>query len=101
MYVKHLVKLAPGKGSVGFPGGTSKEPACPCRRQEAWVQSLGWKDPPEEGMAVYSSILAWRIPWTGELGRLQFCRAAKSQIQLKQFSLHTCQGSKTLVKYFF
>ena len=31
---------------------------------EAWVQSLGWKDPLEKGMATYSSILAWRIPWT-------------------------------------
>ena len=30
--------------------------------QETWVQSLGWKDPLEEGMATHSSILAWRIP---------------------------------------
>ena len=30
--------------------------------QEAWVQSLGWEDPPEEGIATHSSILAWRIP---------------------------------------
>ena len=30
--------------------------------QEAWVQSLGWEDPLEEGMATHSSILAWRIP---------------------------------------
>ena len=29
---------------------------------EAWVQSLGWEDPLEEGMATHSSILAWRIP---------------------------------------
>ena len=35
------------------------------------VQSLGWEDPLEEGMATYSSILAWRIPWTEELGGLQ------------------------------
>ena len=32
--------------------------------RETWVQSLGWKDPLEEGMATHSSILAWRIPWT-------------------------------------
>ena len=38
---------------------------------ETWVQSLGWKDPLEEGMAADSSILAWRIPWTEEPGRLQ------------------------------
>ena len=36
-----------------------------------WVQSLSWEDPLEKGMATHSSILAWRIPWTGELGRLQ------------------------------
>ena len=30
--------------------------------QEAWVPSLGWEDPPEEGMATHSGILAWRIP---------------------------------------
>ena len=30
--------------------------------QETWVQSLGWEDPPEEGMATHPSILAWRIP---------------------------------------
>ena len=34
---------------------------------EAWVRSLGWEEPLEEGMATYSSILAWRIPWTGNL----------------------------------
>ena len=38
---------------------------------ETWVQSLGWKDPLEEGMATHSSILAWRIPWTEEPGGLQ------------------------------
>ena len=32
------------------------------------VQSLGWEDPLEEGSAPHSSILAWRIPWTGEPG---------------------------------
>ena len=35
------------------------------------VQSLGWEDPMEEGMATRSSILAWRIPWTEEPGGLQ------------------------------
>ena len=32
--------------------------------QETWVRSLGWEDPLEKGKATYSSILAWRIPWT-------------------------------------
>ena len=40
--------------------------------QETWVQSLGWEDPLEKEMATHSSILAWRIPWTEEPGRLQF-----------------------------
>ena len=39
--------------------------------QETWVRSLGWEDPLEKEMATHSSILAWRIPWTEELGRLQ------------------------------
>ena len=39
--------------------------------QETWVQSLGWEDLLEEEMATLSSILAWRIPWTEEPGRLQ------------------------------
>ena len=39
--------------------------------QETWVQSLGQEDPLEKGMATNSSILAWRIPWTEELGKLQ------------------------------
>ena len=38
--------------------------------QENEVQSLGWEDPLEKGMAIHSSILAWRIPWTEELGGL-------------------------------
>jgi len=39
--------------------------------QETPVQSLGWEDPLEKGMATHSSILAWRIPWTEEAGGLQ------------------------------
>ena len=39
--------------------------------QETWVQSLGQEDPLEKEMATCSSILAWRIPWTEEPGRLQ------------------------------
>ena len=36
-----------------------------------WVQSLGWEDPLEKGMATHSSVLTWKIPWTEELGRPQ------------------------------
>jgi len=55
---------------MDFPGGSAVKnlPAM----QEMQVQSLGWEDPLEEGMATHSSILAWRIPWTEEPGGLQF-----------------------------
>ena len=39
--------------------------------RSTWVRSLGWEDPLEKGMAMHSSILAWRIPWTQEPGELQ------------------------------
>ena len=39
--------------------------------QDTWVWFLGWEDPLQKEMATYSSILAWRIPWTEETGRLQ------------------------------
>ena len=39
--------------------------------RESWVQSLGWEDPLEKGMATHSSILAWRSPWTEDPGGLQ------------------------------
>ena len=40
--------------------------------QETWVRSLGWEDPPEKEMATHSSIVAWRIPWREEPGRLGY-----------------------------
>ena len=39
--------------------------------QETWISSLGQECPLEEEMATYSSIRAWRTPWTEEIGRLQ------------------------------
>ena len=39
--------------------------------QETWVQSLGWEDPLDKGMATQSSTLGWRIPWTEEPGGQQ------------------------------
>ena len=54
---------------MGFPGGSDgKEYTC---NSGDLVQSLGWEDPLEKGKATHSSILAWRIPWTEEPGRLQ------------------------------
>ena len=39
--------------------------------REMWVRFLGWEDPLEKEMATHSSILAWRIPWMEDPGRLQ------------------------------
>ena len=53
----------------GFPDGSvGKESPI---MHETRVRSLGQEDPLVEGMATYSSILAWRIPWTEETGGLQ------------------------------
>ena len=49
--------------SRGFPGKAQLVKNLPAM-QETLVQSLGWEDPLEKGKATYSSILAWRIPWT-------------------------------------
>ena len=64
----------------GFPGGSAVKnlPAM----QELQVLSLGWEDPLEKGMATYSSILAWRVPWTEEPGGLQSVGLQKSQHDL-------------------
>ena len=39
--------------------------------RETQVRSLGWEDPLEKKMAIHSRTIAWKIPWTGEPGRLQ------------------------------
>ena len=73
---------SPGEG-IGYPfqyswaslvAQTVKNPPA---IWETWVWSVGWEDPLEEGMTTYSSILAWRIPWTEELNRLQFMRSQR------------------------
>ena len=57
---------------IGFPGGSVvKNTPAMQEPQETQVRSLGQEDPLEEGIASYSSILAWRISWTEEPGRLQ------------------------------
>ena len=56
-------------GILRLPGGLEGKDLPAVR--ETQVQSLGWDDPLEEGMATHSCILAWRIPWTEEPGRLQ------------------------------
>ena len=58
----HLVMILPVAQTVKNPRAM----------QETWVQSPDREDPLEKGMAIHPSILAWRIPWIEELGRLQF-----------------------------
>ena len=56
---------------MGFPSGSMvKNPAAMQETQQMQTQFLGWEDPLEEGMAIHSSILAWEISWTEELGGL-------------------------------
>ena len=55
--------------------------------QETQVQSLGWEDPLEEGMATHSSVLAWRIPRTEEAVRLQSMGQKVSDMS-EQLSTH-------------
>ena len=60
----------------------------PPAMRETQVQSLGWEDPLEEGMATHSSILAWRIPWTEEPGRVTVHGITQSRTRLNQLSMH-------------
>ena len=64
-----LGSLGPYPTSKGFPGGSVLK-SLPAMR-ESWVRPLGREDPLENEMGTHSSILAWRIPWTEEPGRLQ------------------------------
>ena len=54
---------------------------------ETCVRYLGWEDTPEKGMATHSSILAWRIAWTEEPGRLQ-SQGCKDLDIIERLSLH-------------
>ena len=56
------------------------------------------EEPAEKVMAPHSSTLAWKIPWTEELGRLQFMRS-QSQTRLSDFTLFGNDGSSVLATY--
>ena len=62
----HLSLLGDSRASLG-----SQMVKNPPAMQETWLQPLGWQDPLEKGTATQSTILAWRIPWKEEPGRLQ------------------------------
>ena len=63
--------------------------------QDMWVQSLGWEDPLEEGMAACSSILAERIPWIEDPGWLQLMGSQESDMT-QQLNHHHHQHKEAL-----
>ena len=78
----------------GFHGGSAvKNLPAMQELQETWVWSLCWKDPLEEGMATHSRILAWRIPWTEELGGLLYI--VLQRVGLKQLRMQACAHTHT------
>ena len=80
----------------GFPGGSVvKNLPAVQEKQETLVQSLGWEDPLENGMATHSSNLSWRIPWTEEPGGLQTIALQRSDLA----GMHTNTLNTSLTKY--
>ena len=78
-FLNRLILLKPGilKGYQKYyvtitSGLVGKESACSAGEEETWFCSLSREEPLEMGMAIHSSILAWKIPRTEEPGRLQY-----------------------------
>ena len=67
--------------------------------QETWIWSLGWEDPLEKDMATYSSILAWRIPWTEDSGGLQSMGSQSVRHDWVTNSRPTCTHSSQQCQY--
>ena len=65
--------------------------------QETLVQFLGLEDPLEKGMATHSSILAWRIPWTEEPGRLYIVHSVTKESDTTEYKV---QGTHPHTKMF-
>ena len=74
----------------GFPCGS--EVKASASNVGDWVRSLGWEDPLEKEMVTHSSILAWRIPWTEESGRLQSTGSQESDMTELLHFLNTSAG---------
>ena len=66
--------------------------------QETCIQSLGWEDPLEKGMATHSSILAWRIPWTEVAWQVTVHGVAKSWTRLRDWHFLSLSLSLTCRK---
>ena len=83
-----------------FPSSSVVKIHLPIQKtQETWVSPLGWKDTLEEEMTIHSSILAWKIPWTEELGRLQSIKSQRVGCNLvtKHALMHPSWGSQNLL----
>ena len=83
---------------MGFPGGSEvKASAC----KVGGLGSIpGWEDPLEKEMATHSSTLAWRIPWTEELGRLQ-STGSQSWTRLSDFTFTFRECSHQIYIFLF
>ena len=68
----------------------------PLAMQETWVWFLGWEDTLEKGTVTHSTILAWRIPWTEEPGRLQ-SMGSQSWTWLTNF--HSCFPNSLIMSF--
>ena len=66
--------------------------------QETWVQSLGWEDPLEEGMAAHSTILAWRIPMDREAWQATVHEVTNSQTWQQLSTQHSTKFLKVPIK---
>ena len=76
-----------------------KTPPAGQETQEMWVWSLGQEDPLEKEIATHSSIFAWRIPWTGEPGRLQ--SMGLQRVRHNWATRHTSSNSFFLFTVYF
>ena len=95
LFCQYLVNIA-----MGFPSSTDgKESGA---MQETLVQSLGWEDSLEKRMAIHSSILGWKIPWTREPGRLQSLgsQRARQDWVTNTFTLHSVISYLTINLFF-
>ena len=66
-----------------------------CAMGETWVPSVGWEDALEKGKATYSTILAWRIPWTEQPGGLQSVGSKRVRLSLSL----SCPSKRSLFIY--
>ena len=77
----------PPRSRGGFPSGSAVKNPLGEQEKQTWVQFLSQEDPLEDGIATHSSILAWRIPWTEESGRLY---STGSQRDMTEVTEHEC-----------